>query len=270
MSRVLFIVEGNQYEPNVLEHLWDTLVPEYSNAKVIYAFKTHIYTLYKDLVADPDLSLISILTEKFPDELPPNADDETFQEIYLIFDYDGHVPMPLYDDDSGNRIDGDKAIMDMLQYFNDETNYGKLFINYPMVESVKYLFANPNTPSELITVKCKGPHCPNINCVERSICPPVRVFKKLAAEIAPHRQDMTKISWIEWQDIFNHHIQAAKIISSMPEGNGIEIGDQDIIFTQQLVHFISRTCPQVAVLSAFPLLFKYYLNDELDIRLNML
>lgn len=81
MSRVLFIVEGDKYEPKVLEHLWNALVPEYSDSKVTYAFRTHIYTLYRDLIADPDLSLISVLAERFPEDLPPDAMMRPFRKF---------------------------------------------------------------------------------------------------------------------------------------------------------------------------------------------
>lgn len=53
----------------------------------------------------------------------------------------------------------------------------------------------------------------------------------------------------------------------MPDGNGSEIGDQKTILSQQLNHFISRDCPHVAVLSAFPLLFTHYLSSEVTTRL---
>lgn len=116
--------------------------------------------------------------------------------------------MPFIADSSGMRIDGDVAITEMVHYFNDETEHGKLFINYPMVEAAKYLLSTPSTSDDLKTVKCKGPHCPNTDCPERSTCPPVKDFKSLAAKIAPHRQDMTKITWSEYSGCKNHFVNA--------------------------------------------------------------
>ena len=55
----------------------------------------------------------------------------TFSEIYLIFDYDfQNKNLPL---DMMNR-----QIDEMLDLFDDETDNGRLYINYPMVEAIRY------------------------------------------------------------------------------------------------------------------------------------
>lgn len=269
MGRILFIVEGDRYEPKVLEHLWKNLVPEYADAKVIYTYRTHIYNLYKELHKDADLSLTGVLKERNPGILPEDSDEDTFQEIYLIFDYDGHVNMPV-DKETGLHIEGDSIIEEMLRFFDDENDKGRLFINYPMVESIKHLTSDPVVPQDLVTAKCKGPRCPNTECAERASCPPVKEYKSIVNSLVPKRANMTKIAWSEWRDIFSHHLEAGRIISSMPHGTGKNIEFPYLIFRSQLIHFISRSCPQVAVLSAFPLFFHYYLGDNLIPRLNSL
>lgn len=53
-----------------------------------------------------------------------------FSQIFLFFDYDFQ-----------NRLGTQKVngILDeMLDFFSDETENGKLYINYPMIESLKY------------------------------------------------------------------------------------------------------------------------------------
>ena len=257
MGQILFIVEGDNYEPKVLEHLWDNLVPQYAAAKVVYTWSTHIYQLYKELIADNDLSLIGILNERHPGMLPPGSDEDTFQEIYLIFDYDGHVNMP--HDPAGGHMDGDIIITELLQYFDDENDNGRLFINYPMVEAVKHLSHSPQLIEDVVTAKCKGPHCPNLECDDRHQCPPVRIYKEYVNQLAPRRADMTKLSWQEWNDVFSHHIAVAAIITGLIN----QVVPQGRIFQVQLSQFISRPCPQVAVLSCFPLFFYYYLGAAL-------
>ena len=56
--------------------------------------------------------------------------DTLFSQVFLFFDYDFQ-----------NRIGAQKVnnILDeMLDFFDDETENGKLYINYPMIESLKY------------------------------------------------------------------------------------------------------------------------------------
>lgn len=270
MGRTLFIVEGEVYEPSVLTYLWPRLVPEYANAEFIYTYRTNIYHLYKTLKKDSDLSLIGLLKERNPNLLPPDADEDTYQEIFLIFDYDGHVNMPQDPPGSGNHLDGDHILAELLNYFDDEYDHGRLFLNYPMVEAIRHLITNPATPSNLITAKCKGPRCPNTDCSERATCPPVRVYKSIANQASPNRSDMTILPQAEWRAIFGHHLCVGAILSSMLLPGSADIAMPLEIFKSQHIHFISRDCPQVAVLSAFPLFFHYYLGGRLALRLNNL
>ena len=56
-----------------------------------------------------------------------------FSEVYLFFDYD------LHDDATHMTIDEKNSVLrDMLAFFDDETGNGKLYVNYPMVESIRY------------------------------------------------------------------------------------------------------------------------------------
>lgn len=62
--------------------------------------------------------------------------DTLFSQIFLFFDYDFH-----------NRIGIEKVneiLEEMLEYFDDETENGKLYVNYPMIESLKYTKEMPD------------------------------------------------------------------------------------------------------------------------------
>ena len=52
-------------------------------------------------------------------------------EIFLFFDYD-------FQESRLTLEENNRHIGEMLEYFDDETGNGKLYINYPMVESVFY------------------------------------------------------------------------------------------------------------------------------------
>lgn len=56
-----------------------------------------------------------------------------FSEVYLIFDFDFQAPQ--YDENK---------ISEMVKFFDNETEYGKLYINYPMIESFKHFITLPD------------------------------------------------------------------------------------------------------------------------------
>ena len=58
----------------------------------------------------------------------PQAWTKAFSAVYLIFDFDPHY-----------QKYSDEEIKDILNIFNDETGLGKIYINYPMVESFYHI-----------------------------------------------------------------------------------------------------------------------------------
>ena len=55
---------------------------------------------------------------------------DDFSEVYLLFDYDTHQT------NLGRKDDVD-AVAQMLESFDNETENGKLYISYPMVEALR-------------------------------------------------------------------------------------------------------------------------------------
>ena len=62
--------------------------------------------------------------------------DTLFSQVFLFFDYDFQNKMGTQ---KVNNI-----LYEMLDFFNDETENGKLYINYPMIESLKYTKEMPD------------------------------------------------------------------------------------------------------------------------------
>lgn len=52
-------------------------------------------------------------------------------EIYLFFDYDFH-------NRNLSLEEINRQVREMLETFNNETEFGRLYIDYPMVESIRY------------------------------------------------------------------------------------------------------------------------------------
>ena len=65
-----------------------------------------------------------------------------FQKFIFFFDYDIH------NQDKSKSLDRNELnnqLSKLLDFFDDETGQGKLFINYPMVESIRYTKKLPDT-----------------------------------------------------------------------------------------------------------------------------
>ncbi|MCI8668791.1 MAG: hypothetical protein HFI34_04600 [Lachnospiraceae bacterium] len=137
--RNLFIVEGN-HEKNELMSLLLKIYPEVDiKLEDIIIYTTNIYQLYK-MIADKygdewfdiDVDLPFIVGEKL--KVGEALHKVDFMNILLIFDYERHDP--LFSEEKINHLQ---------QYFCDPTDVGKLYINYPMVESYQHLFSIPDS-----------------------------------------------------------------------------------------------------------------------------
>lgn len=135
MSRksILLIVEGAKQEKALFRALLACyrLDLEYE----IYSYGTNIYELYEKMFSDgmqDELSLLGVLKER-----AAAGDrwlfDQDYSDILLVFDYD-----PQDDRFSPERLET------MQDYFNESTDNGKLYVNYPMVEACKHFLKMPD------------------------------------------------------------------------------------------------------------------------------
>lgn len=85
--------------------------------------KNYILMVFEGQKTEP--IIVNNLKQYFLNEKVDISRDE-ISEIYLFFDHDGHSHL-------ANR----EKLENMLQYFNNETENGKLYVSYPMVESLK-------------------------------------------------------------------------------------------------------------------------------------
>lgn len=134
-SNILIIVEGAKTEPAFFKRLSNLLNQKFE----IYYLGTNIYTLYtrmKEIDFNGDLK--AVLTEIHPEKRAVLS--KKFAYTYLIFDCDAHHPKKI-DTRNINEIvrDNFTKLAEMAEYFVDETDpsIGKLYINYPMMESYR-------------------------------------------------------------------------------------------------------------------------------------
>lgn len=139
-SRNLLIVEGS-HERNKLFWLIFKCFPEINiDMDDIWICGTNIYLLYEDIVKEygskwaeeeDDIDLPFVVSKKQqPDSLCYKKD---FTNIILVFDYERH-----------DTNFSEQKILEMQKCFVDATDMGKLYINYPMIESYQHLKALPD------------------------------------------------------------------------------------------------------------------------------
>lgn len=235
MSKKLFVFEGRKTEDNIVKNLaqnFSEIFPDISdNENVKCAYFTTIYSLYKEVLEDEYLDLFMILKGKELNKKKlKDYKSSDFSEIYLFFDYDGHA----------SNAD-DNKLLKMIEYFNNETEFGKIFISYPMVESLKY-FSNTIDFQELKFEIKEGKNYKkivNINCDKKYL-------------------DFNEFDKDIWLELIDVHLKKMNFIGNTDFSFPNNLIPQNEIFIKQLEKYINIDAT-VAVLSAFPIfIFDYY------------
>lgn len=180
-----------------------------------------------------------------------------FGEIYLFFDYDAHVGMPYVD---GEEVIGDDVISLMLDYFNDESDNGLLYLSYPMAEALQHF--RDESAFLPLTAKCKGRNClTRHECADRVQCTSEPRYKEQVNKYAPQLAVLSKVTQAKWAEIVLANLKKLNLLmTGAPEYPSCRYSQKNVFSRQQV--FISQTCPQVAVLSAFPVFLFDYLGVE--------
>lgn len=262
-TNILFIFEGEKTENVIVKSLERTI---FKDEKIIKcAFAADIYQLYVAFTADEYLDMFSYIKASNGKnaEVLKDYNRDDFSEIHLFFDYDGHATA-----DKGKP--GDEKIKEMLAYFDNETEQGKLYISYPMVEAIRHFTDHDSFNS--LKVKCKGRNCPNQNgCEELETCLEEPHYKCLVGTECPNMSNMQKYTSSIWATLINAHLCKMNYVVNDNYSLPKSLVSQFVIFENQLKKYIGQSCPQVAVLSAFPLwVFDYYGSEGTKDRLTSL
>jgi hypothetical protein len=230
-NNILFVVEGKNNEKYIIDNLTKFFIHEGATTSLICAYCAEIYQLYRALDSDPDLDLFMLLKEmKQNREILKSFKSSDFGTIYLFFDYDGH-----------STLANDEALHKALLLFNDETNLGKLFVSYPMVEALKHY--SDTIDFKELKVKAKE----NIG------------YKEMAAKTATKELNYFKSYTLEtWLQLLELHLKKMNHIVTNNYSLPSEQHAQDVILAHQIQKYISID-ETVAVLSSFPIfLLDYY------------
>lgn len=236
---ILFVFEGAKTEvliKNALQKYFKEI-----GDNIVFSYGNNIYNLYKDAKQN-GLDITRMIAEKKTD-FKPNKISET----YLFFDYDFH-------NNSTSLDESNECIKEMLDFFNDETQNGKLYISYPMVEAIRYTKTLPDSNFHEYTIK--RDECKN--------------FKHLASRFSSYdsmdylcSRKYSKACWKNWKLIIKQNIFKANYICR--DSNDMPISKADIcqrnIFEAQIKKYVINS--SVAILAAFPLFIYDYYNQSM-------
>ncbi len=131
-----FIVEGKKTEPSIIRNMANIFFPDSNNEIFTIPAVKNLFLLWKKLEEDNfETDLIELLRESINgmDEKLKGFSRTDFSEIFLFFDFD-------FQQNNLSRANDETAeeiVIKMLKGFDNETENGKLYISYPMVEALR-------------------------------------------------------------------------------------------------------------------------------------
>jgi len=233
---ILLVFEGEKTEPRIFDSLRKTFFGSEKNSIIQATYNAEIYQLWKQVRDDGFLDLLELLRERSEKNRISLAGIERdhVSQIFLFFDYEGHA--------TGAT---DEKIQKMLEHFDEETENGKIYISYPMVEALKHLtreFQNQAVPAKQ-----------NIN------------YKQVVAESESPYQDMRKVDANDWQQIVSKNLKKGNFIARGQYALPKSPTPQAKIFKGQLTNFIVPL-GKVSVLSGIPFFVAEYFGMHQTIK----
>ena len=234
-NSILFVFEGEKTEVQIYESLKKNFSKYDQNTHIYATFNADVYELYRQLKEDEFLDLVEIIRGKTDKNraLLQGVSRDDVSEIYLFFDYDGHATKALNED-----------CIKLLSHFNEETEYGKLYISYPMVEALKHLKKGVSFKETVAVIEdCSG-------------------YKKRVSESCDNEfLHLNKLTAEAWNKIITAHSWKLNFIVNDDYSFPMRYISQEEIFDSQLQKYI-EPIGEVAVLSAFPVVILDYYGVE--------
>lgn len=252
---ILFIFEGDELEPRLYRTMERLYFPK-ENDNIICSFGNNIYDLYNEIMEyDGDGDIVSVMRERLAargDSILNGIRSSDISEIFLFFDYDfqnSHISLE----------EINKRLEKMLSLFSDETENGKLYINYPMIEFIRYTKELPDIDYAKYVVS-------------REEC---KDFKRLARDFSAYNsldhilfkdgEIPTKEKYIKvkdnWQYLKQMNVckanQLITGVNTMPTDKSL-INQLSIFERQILLHVNPNR--SVAVLNSFPIFIYEYMK----------
>lgn len=180
---IAIIVEGDSREMHVMKSMKSVFFRNDQVKLISFPAGQNIYMLWKRMEDDNyDTDIIEVIREydKKAKDILEGYTREDFSEVYLFFDYDGHQ------DNLSDSINGNEVLEKMLNTFDNETENGKLYISYPMVEAIR----------DYIPHDCKTPTGCTLKLYDMD------TYKRTSAQNVM-ANNISRYQIEEWKDVFN-------------------------------------------------------------------
>lgn len=229
-NKILFVFEGSKTDSRWFNNIKSSLpLEDKLENKIEFTFCAEIYQLFEILREDEFLDFIGVLKER-DESFKQICDSTQFSEIYLFFDFDGHATKAQ-----------DNKVEDLLKFFNEETENGKLYISYPMVEAIKHV--NDFNSFKDLTVDARN----NIG------------YKEIVGKEGHKRfqKNFNKFDNQDWKDLMKAHLSKQNFIVNGDYNLPEDLISQLDIFLYQEEKYL-KPHDKVSVLSPFPAFFIDY------------
>ena len=134
IKKIALIYEGIKTEKNLFRNIAGHFFDGKADLEIVtLPADGNLYMLWERMKADDfETDVLSVLREmsREASEQLKDYDRNDFSEVYLFFDYDGH------NNNVPKSLQGQDALQEMLATFDNERELGKLYISYPMIESI--------------------------------------------------------------------------------------------------------------------------------------
>lgn len=254
---ILFVFEGERREPMLFRSIEFLFFPS-SEKHIVCSFGNNIYELYRQMYALGDgADIAGVLKEN--GAISDKYDMSDFSDIFLFFDLDIH------NENQSPHISA-AQISEMLSYFDNETENGKLFINYPMIESIYHTGSLPDNDYWQYSVNISD--CSDYKRIARNFPPYSNLDHLCVTERNKTRNDIVSRIRINWIHLVGMNIRKANLLCQGKHEDPIQKENisQSSIFSAQLCDFIMAN-HTISVLNAFPLFLYDYFKPEF-FRLN--
>lgn len=199
--KILIVLEGERTEPNFFQ----SFLPKFDLNAELCVVGTNLYTLYhRCKLYNFECDVKDVLKELVKDESIIKLLDQNFAYTYLVFDADLHHKAPEQRNQSIPIEDlvnkNFSQLIEMAKHFSNETDpsIGRLYINYPMMESYRYCddFYDSNYLSALVSVD------------------EIRNFKQLASKMKQSGIPLEKYERNNFTNLIYMNVKKLKLLSS--------------------------------------------------------
>lgn len=232
-NTILCVFEGEKREPHYFSSVETHFFQQEAIVKCSYG--NNLYHLLQELQQDDDLDIVELVRESTTVPVNKNVlagiERDEIAQVFLFFDME-----PRDTGFSSQRL----ALM--LEKFTEETEYGKLYVSYPMVEALRDVPTFTDFVDLKVAIsKCDGATYKQLSESRRQVIP----------------QDYRKISDQNWRELIRYSLIKAQKITGVEQPNCPS--QQQIFFAQS---GIMEKLDEIYVLSAFPLFVREYFGSS--------